>query len=67
MYEFHELDYDIQLESVIDYAYKIGNIKNNLAASKSIENSSNIIRPVVTTEQELSDNTLNFSEFEDSE
>ena len=66
LYEFHELDYDIQLESVIDYAYTIGNIKNNLAASKSIENSSNIIRPVVTTEQELSDNTLNFSESEDS-
>jgi hypothetical protein len=49
VYEFHELEYDAQLESVVEYAFIIGDIKNILASSKSIENSSSILQPVVTT------------------
>ena len=53
--DFHNLDYEVQINSVINFAFKIGNMKNILSISNYVENSS--VRPVVTTESEIEENS----------
>ena len=43
--DFHNLDYDVEINSVIDFDYKIGNMKNILSISNSVENSSSRDKP----------------------
>ena len=63
--DFHNLEYEVQINSVIDFAFKIGNMKNILSISNSVENSS--VRPVVTTESELEENSICCSDSDSEE